>query len=108
MYYKRLKKRRKINQRKSNNQILKLFTMSTNIADIFTTCFNFVFRVSFTTIDLNMCRICHEEKGLIPIFDNFTYPNIPEEIKHFSGVTVSNYIFFAFNNFNFILPPILP
>lgn len=36
-----------------------------------------------------MCRICNEEKGEIPIFDNLVHQNIPEEIKHFSGVTIS-------------------
>lgn len=36
-----------------------------------------------------MCRICDQEHGDIPIFDNFVQPNIPEDILHFTGVTVS-------------------
>nr|XP_021191897.2 zinc finger protein 483-like [Helicoverpa armigera] len=39
---------------------------------------------------LNMCRICNNEKGDIPIFNNFVQPNIPEEIHNFSGITLSN------------------
>ncbi|KAG6465049.1 zinc finger protein 680 [Manduca sexta] len=40
-------------------------------------------------LNISMCRICNEEKGDIPIFDNFSQPNIPEEIQHFSGVTMN-------------------
>ncbi|XP_049868944.1 zinc finger protein 836-like [Pectinophora gossypiella] len=40
-------------------------------------------------LDLNMCRICNDEKGDIPIFNNFVQPNIPDEIQNFAGVTVS-------------------
>ena len=36
-----------------------------------------------------MCRICNDEPGDIPIFNNFVQPNIPEEIQNFSGITVS-------------------
>lgn len=36
-----------------------------------------------------MCRICNNEKGDIPIFNNFNQPNIPEEIQNFSGIVVS-------------------
>ncbi|CAG9584760.1 unnamed protein product [Danaus chrysippus] len=45
---------------------------------------------SFSTnkIDLKICRICNEEKGEIPIFNDCIQPNIPEEIKHFSGVSI--------------------
>ncbi|CAH0579349.1 unnamed protein product [Chrysodeixis includens] len=37
----------------------------------------------------SMCRICNEEKGNIPIFNNIVTPDLPEEIKNFSGVIVS-------------------
>ncbi|KAI5651811.1 zinc-finger associated domain (zf-AD) domain-containing protein [Phthorimaea operculella] len=40
-------------------------------------------------LDLTMCRICNDEKGEVPIFDNMVQPDIPEEILNFSGVTVS-------------------
>ncbi|XP_026724887.1 zinc finger protein 816-like [Trichoplusia ni] len=36
-----------------------------------------------------MCRICNDEKGNIPIFNNIVTPDLPEEIKNFSGVIVS-------------------
>ncbi|XP_059047010.1 zinc finger protein 675-like [Achroia grisella] len=39
---------------------------------------------------INMCRICNHERADIPIFNNFLQPDIPEEIKNFSGVTVNN------------------
>uniref|UniRef100_A0A2H1VBV7 SFRICE_006601 n=1 Tax=Spodoptera frugiperda TaxID=7108 RepID=A0A2H1VBV7_SPOFR len=43
------------------------------------------------TINLiNMCRICNNEKGDIPIFNNFNQPNIPEEIQNFSGIVLNN------------------
>lgn len=42
-------------------------------------------------IDLKMCRICNASKGEISIFDNLAHPNISEDIKHFSGVSVSIY-----------------
>ncbi|XP_073945466.1 uncharacterized protein isoform X2 [Choristoneura fumiferana] len=45
--------------------------------------------LSSVKIGTAMCRICASENGDIPIFDNFVQPNIPEDIKHFSGVTVS-------------------
>ncbi|CAG9786081.1 unnamed protein product [Diatraea saccharalis] len=35
------------------------------------------------------CRICYKELGIIPIFNNILYPNIPDDIKHFSGVAFS-------------------
>ncbi|KPJ08779.1 Zinc finger protein 83 [Papilio machaon] len=41
-------------------------------------------------VKLKRCRICHIEKGHIPIFNNEAHPNIPEEIKHFSGVTINH------------------
>lgn len=34
------------------------------------------------------CRICDEEDGEIPIFNNFVHPNLSEEILNFSGVRV--------------------
>lgn len=37
-----------------------------------------------------MCRICSNEKGDIPIFNNIIQPDIPEEIKQFGGITVSH------------------
>ncbi|KAJ2945985.1 hypothetical protein O0L34_g4904 [Tuta absoluta] len=40
-------------------------------------------------VDLTMCRICNDEKGEVPIFDNLVQPDIPEEIQNFSGVTVT-------------------
>lgn len=38
--------------------------------------------------DVNLCRICDEEYGEIPMFDNAVYPNLNEEIYSFSGVKV--------------------
>ncbi|XP_072931884.1 uncharacterized protein [Epargyreus clarus] len=38
--------------------------------------------------ELKICRICNQERGDIPIFNNFLQPNIPEEIKNISGVTI--------------------
>lgn len=35
-----------------------------------------------------MCRICDEEGGEIPIFNNIVHPNLCEEIHNFSGVRV--------------------
>ncbi|XP_045448527.1 zinc finger protein 681-like [Melitaea cinxia] len=40
-------------------------------------------------IDIKMCRICNASKGEISIFDNLAHPNISEDIKHFSGVSIS-------------------
>ncbi|XP_068631928.1 zinc finger protein 32-like [Battus philenor] len=37
----------------------------------------------------NICRICNRDNGSIPIFNNLVHPNICEEIKNFSGVTIS-------------------
>ncbi|XP_013143464.1 PREDICTED: zinc finger protein 85-like isoform X2 [Papilio polytes] len=35
------------------------------------------------------CRICNQQKGHIPLFNNEAHPHIAEEIKHFSGVTIN-------------------
>lgn len=42
-----------------------------------------------TKINSKMCRICNQERGVVNIFNNFKQPNIPEEIQHFSGVTLT-------------------
>lgn len=52
--------------------------------------FNCSYGLSTVKIGPGMCRICASENGDIPIFDNFIQPNIPEEIKLFSGVAVSD------------------
>lgn len=39
--------------------------------------------------NFHSCRICNKEKGKVPIFDNILYPNIPDDIRNFSGVTIS-------------------
>ncbi|CAK1596314.1 unnamed protein product [Parnassius mnemosyne] len=40
-------------------------------------------------INFKVCRICNEEKGHVPIFNNFLQTNISEEIRNFSGVTIN-------------------
>ncbi|XP_047994855.1 zinc finger protein 676-like [Leguminivora glycinivorella] len=45
--------------------------------------------ISSFKITPGMCRICASENGDVPIFNNFVQPNIAEEIKHFSGITIS-------------------
>ncbi|KAM3961069.1 uncharacterized protein ACR2FA_004843 [Aphomia sociella] len=40
--------------------------------------------------EINICRICNYEKADIPIFNNFLQPDIPEEIKNFTGVTIND------------------
>ncbi|XP_028178007.1 zinc finger protein 431-like [Ostrinia furnacalis] len=37
---------------------------------------------------VNPCRICSEESGEIPIFNNIIHPNIPEDIKNISGIAL--------------------
>lgn len=51
-------------------------------------------------IDLKMCRICNASKGEISIFDNLAHPNISDDIKHFSGVSVSIYTYYCYTNVN--------
>ncbi|XP_053607384.1 zinc finger protein 540-like [Plodia interpunctella] len=40
-------------------------------------------------IKVVLCRVCNEEKGDIPIFNNMTQPDIPEEINNITGVMIS-------------------